>query len=66
MNDIIKIIISNGGLSVRSGITFVNVAGNTTYNEDQFGKMSDTPYQVGSTERALPGAVAYFARKNLR
>jgi len=53
-------------LSVRSGITFVNVAGNTTYNEDQFGKMSDTPYQVGSTERALPGAVAYFARKNLR
>ncbi|MBQ0711048.1 MULTISPECIES: hypothetical protein [unclassified Ochrobactrum] len=66
MKDIIRLIIQNGGLSVSSGISFFNVAGNTLYNEDQLQKMSDTPCQVGSTEHALPGAVAHFAGKNLR
>ena len=66
MDDVVKIIICNGGLSVNSGISFFNVISNTIYNEDYIYKMSDTPCVIGSTEHALPGAVEHFANENLK
>ncbi|WP_408913697.1 hypothetical protein [Brucella pseudogrignonensis] len=66
MDDVIKIIIGNGGLSVNSGVSFFNVVNCTLYNEGYIQVISDTPSFVGSVEHALLGAIAHFANKNLK
>lgn len=66
MDEVVKIIICNGGMSVNSGISFFSVIRNTIYNEDYIQSISDTPYLVGSTEHAPPGAIEHFAEKNLK
>ncbi|MFQ0813424.1 hypothetical protein AVM02_16365 [Brucella anthropi] len=66
MDYILKTIIANGGLSVQSAVSFFNIFENTLYNEDGILDLSDTPCRIGSTERAVPGAVAAFAGKNLK
>lgn len=66
MDEIVKIIICNGGLSVDSGISFFNIITNTAYNEGCIQGRSDAPCFVGSTEHAPTGAIEHFADKNLK
>jgi len=66
MDDVLKTIIASGGLSVSAATSFFRIFENTRYNEDLFPDLSDTPCCIGSTERAVPGAVATFASKNLK
>ena len=66
MDDVIKIIIGNGGLSVNSGVLFFNVVNCTLYNEGYIQVISDTSSSVGSVEHAMLVAIAYFANKNLK
>ncbi len=65
MNSILKLMMMNGGLSAHSGLSMSRIHSATFYNEDHFGAMSDTPFRVGSLERA-PAAVAHAAKRGVR
>lgn len=66
MDDVIKFIVLNGGLSVNSGISFFNIMENTFYNEDTLQFMSDVPRRTDNANRVVAGMATQFADKNLR
>jgi hypothetical protein len=66
MNDIIKAIILNSGVSFRSASSLFNVIDNADY-KDNFSKyMSDTPNLDGRLDENSARAIVHFAHKNLR
>lgn len=66
MDDVIRILISNGGLSLNSGVCILNVIENTTYNTGHLNGASDTHSLIDGISHALPRTIAHFADKNLR
>jgi len=66
MDNFVRAIILNSGISFNSVSSFFYILDNTRYNEDATTDMSDTPQRVGNVEQAQPGAVVHFASKNLR
>ncbi len=66
MDDIIKAIILNSGVSFRSAYSLFNVIDSADY-KDNFSKyMSDTPNLDGKLDENSARAIVHFAHKNLR
>lgn len=65
MEDVLKTIIVNGGLSLNAGLALGCVLGRTHFNEDYLRNLSDTPVQVGSLDHAA-SVCESFAEKNTK
>ena len=66
MNDIIKALILNSGISFKSALSLFDVIDKADYNDSFSKHMSDTPTLDGRLDENSARAIVHFAKKNLR